>query len=306
MAQLVKLRDYVSRYEWNIFRYPSQYIRMKQDNWNKLHRQWENMDQHTNDDIATQENLSKVRKWLSFIKKEAKPNAEEDIDHHDIPQSELQLKQLFLDQLLPFQFKWATSTVTDVSFVEPSIYRDETLKYFLQRFPDTYLLMYYPVFHIKHAPVDGDIILISPLEIEIIHLLETDAQTTIRTNEGRTWTLERHDQKTTILNPEIALKRTEAIVKRLLAEHNLKMTINRTVLSRTNKIVTDHYLYQTNIVDKQNHDRWIQQKRQLVSPLKSLQLKATGLLLKHCLTSSVKRPEWEEDETDFQMGEEDL
>lgn len=33
MAQLVKLIDYVTRYEVQPFHYPSQYIRLKQENW---------------------------------------------------------------------------------------------------------------------------------------------------------------------------------------------------------------------------------------------------------------------------------
>jgi len=40
MAQLIKLYDYIWRYEWNMYRYPSQYIRLKKDKWKDLHNDW--------------------------------------------------------------------------------------------------------------------------------------------------------------------------------------------------------------------------------------------------------------------------
>ncbi len=36
MAQLIKLQDYVSRYEQDIYRYPSQFIKLKKQQWDKL------------------------------------------------------------------------------------------------------------------------------------------------------------------------------------------------------------------------------------------------------------------------------
>ena len=42
MAQLVKLLDYVSRYEHDLSRYPTQYIRLKRYQWERMKVQWEN------------------------------------------------------------------------------------------------------------------------------------------------------------------------------------------------------------------------------------------------------------------------
>ena len=36
MAQLIKLQDYVSRYEQDIYRYPSQFIKLKKQQWDKI------------------------------------------------------------------------------------------------------------------------------------------------------------------------------------------------------------------------------------------------------------------------------
>ncbi|MUV39270.1 RNA 2',3'-cyclic phosphodiesterase [Lentibacillus sp. JNUCC-1] len=301
MAQLVKLKDYISRYEWNVYRYPSQYIRLKQDNWKKMKHSWDAAASNQKEPDSAAPSASRLSKWLPFMKKNTDQKAEEIKSEQDIPNTEQELKQLFLDQLLPFQFKWATSTVTDVSFVDPVIYDDQVLTYFLQRFPDTYLLMYYPIFHIKQAPMEGDIILVSPLEIEIIHFIKGQSGDVIRAQEGRTWTVEHNGQERTMLNPEIALKRSESIVKRLLAESDIQMTVKRTVLTHDATILTSHQLYQTRVVDAHSHNDWLQEKRTHNSPLKNVQLKATGVLLKHCLTSAVKRPEWEKDGTEFSM-----
>ena len=47
LAQLIKLRDYISRYEMNPYHYPTQFIRLKRENWQKLIDMWEqeNMEQ---------------------------------------------------------------------------------------------------------------------------------------------------------------------------------------------------------------------------------------------------------------------
>lgn len=41
MAQLVKLQDYISRYQINLKRYPSQFVRLKQIQWERMKKEWE-------------------------------------------------------------------------------------------------------------------------------------------------------------------------------------------------------------------------------------------------------------------------
>lgn len=36
MAQLIKMQDYISRYEQDIYRYPTQFARLKKQQWDKL------------------------------------------------------------------------------------------------------------------------------------------------------------------------------------------------------------------------------------------------------------------------------
>ncbi|WP_099158823.1 nuclease-related domain-containing protein [Virgibacillus ndiopensis] len=299
MAQLIKLQDYISRYEWNAFRYPSQYIRLKQENWKKLYALWNDSNNEHWKEEPEEESMSAFSKVKNFIKGETVYNKEESIPN--LPKTVLALKQYFLDKLFPMQLKWATSTVTDVSFMERKYDDDVTLRYFLQRFPDTYLMMYYPIFNVKKAPIEGDIIFISPVGIEIIYLLEKDFNATIMASDERTWMI---DSNVKILSPILALKRTEQIIKSILQVNNVDFPVKKIVISRTNNIVYNNEPYNTEIIGKHDYEAWFEAKRKLVSPLKNRQLKAAELLLKHCQSTSIKRPEWDEEETHFQMDHE--
>lgn len=305
IAQLIKLLDYITRYEWDTYRYPSQYIRLKKDNWSKLYKQWSDPVQAEEETVLPVEKPSKFAKWKAKLTRSEEPEEPTRSKEIKLPKTEQALKQHFLDRLLKFQLKWATSTVTDRSIMNQRYKNDPVLKYFLQRFPDTFLLMYYPVFTIKNASVDAEIVLISPIGIEIIYLLEERPLSVIMAGDDRTWTIETNHEQTKILSPLIALKRTEQIVKSILNSQEINFAVEKTILSRTNQIIFSTPPYNTKIIDKHEYEKWFSDRRKLASPLKSTQLKAAEALLKHCETSAVKRSEWEDDDNTFMMvGEE--
>lgn len=298
IAQLIKLQDYITRYDWDTYRYPSQYIRLKKDNWNKLYEKWSQPVQVMEEITFPVEKESKFTKWKEkVIKRKSLDN--EIRQENDLPKTEQGLKQYFLDEILKFQLKWATSTVANTSFMNKSYMDDPTLKYFLQRFPDTYLVMYNPVFTIKKAPIDGEIILISPIGIEIIYVMEERPSSVIIAGDERTWTVKADRQQTKRLSPLIALKRTEQIVKSILNTHGIAFDIQKTILSRSNNIVFSSEPYKTKIIGTNEYDKWFLQKRKLEAPLKNTQLKASEALLKHCQTTSVRRPEWEDESNSY-------
>lgn len=299
MAQLIKLRDYISRYETNPFHYPTQFIRLKQENWRKLTNVWE--DENEEQLRAEQEmaNMSKEEstnrfRWNPF--KQKKSRAEDAVlFKRNLPESKDQLRKYFLNQLYPFQLKWATSTLTQVSYTERDHFFDQDLKFFLQHFPDIYLVMYYPIFSIKNAPVDVEIILISPVEIEIITLMNQSSREAIIVGDDRTWMIEGESTEERIISPTIGLKRTETIVEGILQAHGLTYNIRKTVLSRD-----AHFLYLTepynvSLIGPNEYKAWYDQKRSLSGSLKGAQLKVMEVLLEHSLSNSVRRPEWERD-----------
>lgn len=303
IAQLIKLRDYVSRYDWNIYRYPTQFIRLKQENWKKLHQIWNNQDYKEIKRVEESiEHKSAFAKWKSFIRRrEAVENKMNTKDDAYFPKTESELKHHFLDQLYPFQLKWATSTVMNVSFMDKRYEYDTSLRYFLHRFPDTYLVMYYPIFNIKQAPIDGEILLISPIGIEVIFLIDEEKNAKIIVDDKRTWTIEKSGSQSKILSPMLALKRSENILKAIFQAGEIDFPITKIVLSRTNDIVFHSEPYRTRFIGQKQHEQWFQEKRNLASPLKNRQLKAAETLLKHCQTTSMKRPEWEEDANGFHV-----
>ncbi|WP_139345007.1 NERD domain-containing protein [Virgibacillus pantothenticus] len=308
LAQLIKLQDYISRYEWSPYRYPSQFIRLKNENWYQLKDMWEKVANSSVDHTEMMQEAKEHPRWKVWKRK----TKAVDVDHEeytadlDLPETEQGLKQYYLDKLLQLQMKWATSTVTDISFVDKKWTEDREIKYFLQRFPDTYLFMYYPIFAIKKAPVECEIILISPIGIEIICQLRETTGATIVAQDARTWIVEKENSREKLLNPHIALKRTENIIKGILSHYHLNFPITKTILAKSNPVQFLAEPYQTKIIGKQQYDGWFSQKRNMTSPLKNQQLKVAEALLKHVQTTSVKRPEWEEERSPFEFVEEEF
>src|SRR5699024_5200322 len=178
------------------------------------------------------------------------------------------------------------------SFTKVNLRDKETLKYFLQRFPDIYFLMYHPVFNIKKAPIDGEIILISPFDIEIISFIHEHAEATILATNDRKWTVESETNQKYILSLVITLKRTDQNIKSILQTNNIEISIKKSIISYNKHILYTTEQYQINIIGKQDYPKWFEQKRALTSSLKSIQLKAMEALLRHCQTDAVRRPEW--------------
>src|SRR5699024_10403477 len=138
----------------------------------------------------------------------------------------------------------------------------------------------------------AEIILISPFDIEIISFIHEHAEATILATNDRKWTVESETNQKSILSPVISLKRTDQIIKSILQTNNIKIQIKKSIISYNNHILYTTKPYQTNIIVKQDYPKWFEQKRDLTSSLKSVQLQAMVALLSHCLTNAVSRPEW--------------
>ncbi|SEO83811.1 Nuclease-related domain-containing protein [Amphibacillus marinus] len=297
MGQLIKLENYVSRYEQDMFHYPAQYVRLKRTNWDKLKYDWENKQAPIM--IETEESLAanevKAKRWTRFFNRSSteEEDGTVDINNHNLPQTEVQLKQFFLDSLLQFQLKWASTTMREMSFIDQQYQHNLVLKYFLQRFPDTYLFMYNPVFKLKKASIDTDIIMITPVEIYVIKLLELPSSQVIIAGDERTWFTEDQNVRSKLLSPLLSLKRTYKVIQSVLNHAELDIPVHRVVLSRTNQIDFNIEPYQTQFIDRDRHEAWLTKQRQFISPLKHKQLKVAEALVACSDTLSVSRPEWE-------------
>lgn len=303
MAQLVKLIDYVTRYELQPFHYPAQYIRLKQDKWHQLLESWEYENEgmptiEGTDDVSVKAMKKSMFKWPFF---QRKVEVEEETPfERTLPYGKEQLIQHFLNDLFPFQLKWATSTISHVSFTERAHQYDRVLKGLLQRLPDIYLLMYYPIFNIQQAPVEGEIILISPIGVEVVTLVEESYDATVYVSNERSWQVAGGGIEKKMISPLIALKRTEQIVRSVLNHYDIDIQVTKTILSEQNHFMYDTAPYQTKVIGRDRFTSWLEEKKALHSPLKNIQLKAMEALLKKCQTTSMLRPEWERQTDDFE------
>lgn len=318
MGQLIKLQDYVSRYEQDIFLYPSRFVRLKKQQWDKTVTLWEEgstlgaeMEQPPLEEWVEEEKepfMQRIKGFLSRGKhgeeKEIKEVEGQDDEQELLsfspnfaihPHTLDDLKHHFLDQLFNFQMKWASTTLLEQSFVDKAYFFDNRLKYFLQRFPDTYLMLYNPIFLLKNAPVEVEHVVVTPTDIWCISFLEREETAVFIGSNERFWVKRNQKTEEKILNPLLALNRTEKIVKKILNLHEVELPIRKVVLTRNGYIDYPNAPYDTTFIEKRNYEKWFQHMRRNSSPLKHVQLKAAQALLLYCQTTSVRRIEWEQD-----------
>jgi hypothetical protein len=318
MAQLIKLQDYVSRYTQDIYLYPSRYVRLKKKQWEGLKNRWENRHELPVKDFtieSVQENsdslLGKIKNRIrqpGSLKEEdmipENPKQGEDQEQDMMMdagafnsigkiKTEEELKQHFLDGLLPFQLKWASSTLTERSFIAKEFTHDPTLRFLLQRFPDTYLILYKPIFLLKKAPVEAELVMITPAAVICISFVEAEEDAAFVGSKERFWIKKTKRREAKILNPLIALNRTEKIVKSLFDMYGVDLPVQKLLLSRNGYFDYPLQPYGVQFIDKRNFEEWFMAQRGMKSPLKHMQLKAAQVLLQFCQTTSVRRLEWE-------------
>ena len=310
MAQLIKLQDYVSRYETDLYRYPSQFVRLKKQQWEKMKQHWENGDlpPAPPPSVKEEEEKDSVKEKLFslFKKKEAQeeepvpqPSDEEmlfEMEGNQDIHSEEELKVSFLNLLFDFQLKWASSTIMEKSYVDNSYRYDERLRYLLQRFPDNIFVMYNPVLKIKNAPVELETILITPTGIWCLTFLEFEEGTAYIGSGERFWVKKWGDMESKVLNPLIGLKRMERIIHQIIRYAGVELPIYQAVISRNGYIDYPQSPAGIQLLDKRIHNEWFQQQRSSSSPIKSVQLKVAQAIMEYCQITSFKRLQWEEEQ----------
>ncbi|SOC36631.1 NERD domain-containing protein [Ureibacillus acetophenoni] len=324
MAQLVKLQDYISRYQIDMNRYPAQFVRMKKSGWERIKSEWESGElvqkwEHMNDSVSEEVEMKKQR--FSLIKKLFKRNqqngeAVEQVDEIQTegtlgeeslpddettllfepnivynPQSIDELKKIFIDQFFHFQIKWASSTLREKSFVNSKFIGDSFLRTVLQTLPDNYLVLYYPIVKLKKAPIELDVVILTPLECLCITIVEREnyAVYTGSSEREHFWVKKVGESDTKILNPIIQLNRMETIVSQLFTQNNVTMPIRKILLSRNGYFDYPGTIYNLQFIDKRNYENWIDELKHLASPMKHMQIQAAKTLLSNVETTSYNR-----------------
>lgn len=328
MAQLVKLLDYVSRYENDLSRYPTQYIRLKTSQWERMKVRWVNEDDLSVWQQAEIEEPQQQEegKWFSpffrllrrkdpyrdesEVEVEGGEQDEEEKELFDFnpsiiykPENLEQLRKLYVDQLFHFQLKWASSTMLEHSRLDAKFIRDPLLRSFTQQLPDSYLLFYYPVLKVKKAPVELDILLITPLECLCITVLEgEDASAFIGTGE-RFWTKKIGDLETKFVNPLIGLNRMEKIVSGIFSEHDIQFPVKKFIVSQNGYIDYPTIPFDTKIIDRRSYANWFGALQKSSVPMKFNQFKAAQVLLDTTQTTASSRLFEEQHEEQIDINE---
>lgn len=315
MAQLVKMSDYVSRYEQDLSRYPTQYIRLKRYQWERMKAQWENGVDLSEWNRRLEEEPEELEggKWFSPIIRlfgQRKTVEEEENKHEDQeeeqdfgfhpniiynPTNLEQLRKLYVDQLFHFQIKWASSTLMDRSRVDPRFMRDSLLRSFAQQLPDNYLLFYYPILLLKKAPIEMDIIIVTPVECMCITILEEEDVAAFVGGGERFWVKKSGENEKKLLNPLIALNRMEKIITGIFKTAEIDFPVKKYLLSRNGYIDYPGASFDVKMIDRRSYSEWFATLQKSVVPMKFSQFKAAQAILDVGQTTSISRL-FEEDE----------
>ncbi|WP_068984031.1 MULTISPECIES: nuclease-related domain-containing protein [Lysinibacillus] len=325
MAQLVKLQDYISRYQIDLARYPTQFVRLKNSQWERVKRQWELGEeisewQHDNDSendsFEEKERFSLLKKWFAGRQKADSGDVEQvEItnelvsDEESIPEEETtltfepkivyapqsihELKRMFIDQFFHFQMKWASSTLREKSYVDPRFMRDSLLRDLLQKLPDNYLLFYYPILQIRKAPIELDVVLMSPTECICITVLDAENQAVYVGGSERFWIKKVGTKDSKVLNPLINLNRMESVLTQLFKQDNIDMPIRKVVLTRNGYFDYPGTSFGIQFIDRRNYGEWMEHLKKVSSPMKHMQIRAAQTILNNVQTTSFNRDIWQ-------------
>ncbi|MER2029505.1 MAG: nuclease-related domain-containing protein [Solibacillus sp.] len=325
MAQLIKLQDYISRYEIDLARYPTQFIRLKQNQWERIKYQWQTGEaierwEHIEEEVKEEKKKSLFQKLFPFKKEvEVTEEEQEDIEKVTIsndwaveenpyqeddttlifepnlvytPKTLEELKKMFIDQFFHFQMKWASSTLREKSYVDPKFMRDTLLRSMLQTLPDNYLVFYYPILRVKKAPIELDIIIMTPTECLCITVLEQESQAVYIANSERFWLKKVGKNEKKVLSPLIQLNRMEKVIEQIFQQNHIELPISKVLLTRNGYIDYPGTMYGVSFVDKRKFPEWMGQLAHSVSPMKHMQIRGAQAILNTVQTTSFHREIW--------------
>lgn len=317
MAQLVKLLDYISRYENDLTRYPNQFLRLKRYHWKRMKIQWETGSDHTmwkelSEEQEERKGFSSFFRFFKGRQETLNDIEEEEEDEHEAfgfnpkiiytPDTIEQLHKLYLDQLFHFQMQWASSTLMEVSRVNPKYLRDSLLRSFAQKLPDSYLMFYNPIIKLQQAPVELDIIIITPVDCMCITVVEEEEMAAFIGSSDRFWIKKFRNEETKLLNPLISLNRMGKIVSQLFKGKNIEFPIKKYLISRNGYIDYPTGTFDVEIIDRRTYEEWFSSICSLTTPLKFAQFQAAQALLDAGQTTAMSRLLEDEDEDTEDMN----
>ncbi|QKS72108.1 hypothetical protein FLK61_36215 [Paenalkalicoccus suaedae] len=293
MAQLLKLSDYVSRYEIDMYRYPSRYVRLKKERWTRLKQDFDATRKGL-DSLPLyhqyEEEDSLFKKAINrFRKKKTEDNiplpTNENLRHKTLDE----LKLSFKEELFQFQLNWASSTVSEISPIKRAYEFDTLLQFLVKELPDTFFIMYEPVLYARKAPVEMDILIISPTDIWLLVPLKGSKDAIFTIESDRYWTKQENGVVEKFLHPSIRLKRMRTVLEQILEDVDHTLTIRQGIIAKDSFIDLPQASQRVQLIDKRTIQRFRQTLLKNQSPIKNAQLKVSDKLLMHSMTVSQSR-----------------
>lgn len=304
MAQLLKLSDYASRYELDMYHYSSQFSRFKQERWKKMKAAWleantSSINEPLEEPEPVEEEWFKAKENFfrrTILKKRRRTTIEAVMPEKNPPEQDIlafyrgktkeQLIEAFYEELFQSQLRWASSSLLEESTIAPALRYNQHLKYFLREWPDNFFVLFRPVFHIKNAPVELDIIVITPTEIICMFLLEGKMNSVFDTSTGRFWNEYAEGTITKTLNPSIPMQRMTSMAATIMEADGIELPIRKEIIAPGSIIDRKGYAGSAELIDKQTLPAWLEAKKRNPSPVKRAQIQAAEALFKHTLTQS--------------------
>ncbi|MGZ0086774.1 nuclease-related domain-containing protein [Caldibacillus thermoamylovorans] len=301
MAQLIKLRDCISRYETDIYHYVPEFIRLKRRQWERAKARWEaERDGGARTDGATEMEedwLDQPSWWERLFRRRRADEAADEPPAASPGAATLdELKRQFLEEMFALQLRWASSTVGHASSFDESLYSDETLKYLLQRFPDTHLCFYRPVAIVGRAAVELDTVVVTPTAAWCLVFVEGARDNIIIASTGRFWVERAGAVARKRVSPVASLRRTVRVVADIFEKEGIDWPLHPVLLNRYGYIDSGGLFPFVHYIDKRNYDEWFSRLRRSPLPLRHGQLKAAAALLRHCASFYDERLAWADSE----------
>ncbi|KMK77794.1 NERD domain-containing protein [Alkalihalobacillus pseudalcaliphilus] len=296
MAHLIKLADYVSRYQGEFNQYVNQFTRKKKEHWYYIKTEWEQSQWRKPDQMVMEESspinhkklnpfMKKLKKLTHFIQQQTTT----DLDPKEASENQLQRKrEEFLDLMFESQMTWASSSLGERSNLDSFYFGDKHLKSFCTRIPDNFFLLYHPTFFVKNAEVEMEVIVISPSEIYCVTILEGENLSVFEASSERFWIEYIHQKQQKRLSPLLSLSRMSNVIQYILKKEQLSFPIRKVVLSPESMIDNKLQGSTVEFVDKRNYKQWMDKLTKTSSPIKRTQCDLALILLSYCQTKIVE------------------
>lgn len=255
MAQLIKIRQCISRYQVDLLRYANRYI------WLKNRRQ-----------VAWEE---KQGRGAGSGRNQAYEQGRD--------------AELFNSWLFDMQMEWATRTAEEQSECPDDVSGQLWLRMVLSRINDLSFLMYEPVLDAQTAAVQLDSLLITNDTVWCVRSLSGEKGSVFQGVSERKWREITTGSDRELLSPIISLRRTKAVIQAYLKNRDIDMATEAVVFAPDSFIEFVQETADISFVDSRNAASWFDRMSRHSLLMKKNQIAVAEALLADCETIADSR-----------------